>query len=329
MIGGFIIAVLLLAGLTAGIIKIRKSRPKLAKENIPNRLGVLDHVPIQTLLNKLNAALDDDYIQQVKQRFLQENPKVTEDEFEWRLFELKRYFILTNVLKKAPMFSAEVDEIWHTMILFTQRYQGYSEKFLWKMLHHTPNTNPEPAPQERAFFDWVFSQLFQITEYSWKTWGSFFKHPLATPLLKEIKEKSNESLIEKYFNLNEDNKELIEFLVIRLKHQLSEAENMYLVDKKGTFTKQRTFGEMTPLSLLMVFFSYYYFEDYWDYASGYAFASPSYFTSGCTTAIFCGSSSTDDSGHGHGGHHGHHCGGGHDGGTSCSSCSSCGSGCSS
>ncbi|MDN3018318.1 hypothetical protein PH210_19245 [Paenibacillus sp. BSR1-1] len=320
---------ILAAGLlvTAGIITmVLKGRPKLAKENIPARLGALDHVPIQPLLEKLNAAIDDDYIQQVKQRFLQENPKQNEDEFEWRLFELKRYFLLANLLKQTPMFSHEVDEVWHDMLLFTQKYQSFSEKFMGKMLHHTPNTSPEPAPQERAFFDWVFSQLFQITEYSWKSWGSFFKHPMDTGILKDFRQSSNLWLQEKYFNRNEDNKDLVDYLIAQMKEQLNEAEKIYHVDKKGTFTRQRTFGEMTSLSLIMVFFSYYYFDEYWKYSKAYAHANVTISTSGCTTAMFCGTgSSADGSGDSGGSHHG----GGDHGGSSCSSCSSCGGGCSS
>ncbi|WP_066070398.1 hypothetical protein [Neobacillus soli] len=324
MIAEMVVGGLLLIGISAGVTTmIKNKRPKLAKENIPARLGALDHVPIQPLLDKLNAALDDDYIQQVKQRFLQENPKRTEDEFEWLLFELKRYFLLSNILKKTPMFSDEVDEIWHDMLLFTQKYQVFSEQFLGKMLHHTPNTSPEPAPQERAFFDWIFSQLFQITQFSWKTWGSFFKHPVDPQLLKEFKAGKKEYLMETYFKINEDNKDTIDYLLTKMKQQLFEVEKVYQVDKKGNFSKQQSFGEMSSLSLAMIFFSSYYFDDYWNYAKAYAFANSSNYMSGCTAAIFCGSASSEGSGD---------CGDGSDsGGSSCSSssCSSCGSGCSS
>ncbi|WP_160725811.1 hypothetical protein [Bacillus sp. USDA818B3_A] len=327
MIGGIVIAGIIVGGLTAGVITLAvKSKPKLSKENIPEKLGILDDVPIEPVLNKLHAALGDEYLHQVKQRFLQENPKLTEDVFEWRLFELKRYFILSNILKKTPMFSHEVDEVWHTMILFTQKYQTFSERFLGQMLHHTPNTNPKPAPQERAFFDWAFSQLFQITQFSWKSWGSFFNHPLDSRILKDFKESPNEVLIERYFKVNEDNKELIEYLVSKMKKQVSEAEEIYQVDKKGKFTRIGNYGEMTSLSLVMIFFSYYYFDEYWKYAKIYAFTNPGHYTSGCTTAVFCGTSSSDQSGDNGGGN-------GHSGcsGSNCSgsSCSSCGSGCSS
>jgi hypothetical protein len=324
LVAGIVAAALLLTGVVTGAVVLAvKDRPKLAKENIPEHLGVLYDVPVSPLLEKLDSALNADYVEQVKQRFLQEHPKQTEAEFEWRLFELKRYFLLANLLKETPMFSEEVDEIWHTMLLFTQKYQTFSERYAGKMLHHSPNTSPTPAPQERAFFDWVFSQMFSITAFSWKSWGSFFKYPVDKRVLKEFKEESHEWLMNRYFKINEDNKDTIAYIVSQMKQQVSNAEKMYQMNEKGQFTKQRSYGEMTNLSLVMVFFSYYYFDDYWKYASVYTYAQAANYTSGCTTAIFCGTAS-DGSGHGDGGH-----GGGHDGGSSCSSGSSCGSGCSS
>ena len=326
MIISVIVGALIVLGLVAAVISMsRKSQPMLAKENIPPNLGVLEPVQLQPLLLQLNTAFDDAYLRKVKQRFLQENPKKTEDEFEWLLFELKRYFIVANILKKAPMFSKDVDEIWHEMILFTKEYHRFSEEFLGEMLHHIPNTNPEPAPQDRAFFDWVFAQLFQITEFSWKAWGSFFQHPLSNESLKEFKENSKEELIKKYFRQNDDNNQLVENLVERMKKQITEAENIYPIDKKGSFKKQRTYGDMTSLSFTMVFYSYFYFDEYWEYAKEYAFAQAAKNTSGCSTAVFCGTASTDRSGDGHGESHGD--AGGDSGGSS--SCSSCGSGCSS
>jgi hypothetical protein len=327
MITGIIAAGVLLGGITVGAVYFSKKNDlaKLSKENIPPRLGVLPDVPVNSVINRLDASLDNEFVSQVKQRFLQENPKVTEDEFEWRLFELKRYFLLTNILKQAPMFSEEVDEIWHQMILFTKKYQVFSEQFLGKMIHHTPNTNPKPEPQERAFFDWVFSQLFTVTEYSWKTWGSFFRYPLDTAILKDFNINSKEWLMEKYFKVTEENKEIVEYLVNQMKQQLHEAEKM---DKKGSFKKQETFGEMTQLSLVMVFCSYYYSDDYWTHAKVYAAANASKYTSGCSTAVFCGYASNDNGdngGHGDGNHGGSHCSSCSSGGGS--SCSSCGGGC--
>jgi uncharacterized membrane protein YgcG len=313
--------VIIVAGIIIGVILTASKRPRLKKENIPADLGTLSNVPLKPLMKQLDAALSEDYVQQVKTRFLQDHPKRSEDEFEWLLFELKRYFIMANLLKKAPMFSVAVDDIWHEMILFTRDYDSFSEKYLGKMLHHTPNTSPEPAPQERAFFDWVFSQLFEITQFSWNTWGDFFKYPLAREVLIDFKEKSSEELIETYFQQNDDNRDLLEYLVGRMKQQLGVSEKMYRSNPEGSFSKQKTYGDMTVLSFMMVFFSYYYFDEYWEYAKVFAFAEAAKYTSGCSSAVFCGSASADDSSSGGSG--------GDHGGSSCSSCSSCGGGCSS
>jgi uncharacterized membrane protein YgcG len=317
----FAVVMMIVAAVIIGVILMAKKRPRLKKENIPVDLGVLSHAPLKALISQLNSALSEDYIRLVKMRYLQDYPKRSEDEFEWLLFELKRYFIMANLLKKAPMFSNDVDDIWHEMILFTRNYESFSEKFLGKMLHHTPNITPEPAPQERAFFDWVFSQLFEINQFSWTTWGDFFKYPVARQVLKDFKEKSYDELIEIYFRQNNGNRELLEYLVGRMKEQLGVSEKMYRSNPKGSFSKQRKYGDMTPLSFMMVFFSYYYFDEYWEYAKVFAFAEAAKYTSGCSNAVFCGSASSDDTGS--------DSGGGDSGGSSCSSCSSCGGGCSS
>jgi hypothetical protein len=329
LVVGVMTVALLVAGVVTGTVVLAvKKRPKLEKENIPECLGILDEVPTGGMLEKLDLALDADYLEQVKYRFMQEHPKVTEDEYEWRLFELKRYFFLTGILKETPMFSEKVDEVWHTMLMFTQKYQRFSEGYLGSMLHHKPNINPTPAPQERAFFDWVFSQLFSVTQYSWTSWGSFFRHPVVRKVLQEFKEESDEWLRQKYFKVSEENKETVNYLISRMRQQVRDTEKMYQLDQKGSFTRQRTYGEMTNVALAMVFFSSFYFDDYWEHARAYAFAREANHTSGCSGAVFCGTgSSGSDNGHG-GGHDGHSCGG-HDGGSSCSSCSSCGSGCSS
>ena len=288
----------------------------LLKENIPDHLGLLEDVPAFSTLEKLENSLPYEYINQVKLRFLSDHPQVSDDEFEWRLFELKRYFFLNSFLKSTPMFSSKVDEVWHEMLMFTKQYESFSEGYLGKMLHHTPNLDPEPAPQQRALFDWVFAQLFEITEYSWQAWGDFFHYPMDRQILQKIDSLSDDEMKQQFFNVNEENRELVNYLISRLRTQLREAQEIYNRDKKGSFERPGLFGDLSGLSLVMVFYSYYYFDEYWDYVQPYAYSNQAHGTSGCS-AVFCGSGGTHDS---------HNDGGGH----SCSSsCSSCGGGCSS
>lgn len=268
----------------------------LLKENIPDRLGLLEDAPASAMLIKLENALPYEYINQVKLRYLSDHPEISEDEFEWRLFELKRYFILNSVMKSTPMFSSKVDEIWHEMLMFTKQYESFSEKFLGKMLHHTPNLEPEPAPQQRAFFDWVFAQLFEITEYTWQAWGDFFHYPMDQQLLENINSLSDDELKHQFFKVTEDNQELVDYLTNQLRTQMGKAREMYIMDKKGSFERPVLFGDLSGLSLVMVFYSYYYFDEYWDYAQAYSYSHQAHGTSGCS-AVFCGSGDMNDSHH--------------------------------
>jgi|GEM_PF-3203879 len=58
--------------------------------------------------------------------------------------ELKRWFILTIIWankypgKPLDMFSSEIDNLWHTFLLFTQDYQKFCYECFGKFIHHTP-----------------------------------------------------------------------------------------------------------------------------------------------------------------------------------------------
>lgn len=307
------------------IKKKENKKQALLKENIPENLGLLQGVPADKVKTNLEQSLSYEYLNQVKLRFLSEHPDITEDEYEWRLFELKRYFFMNSIMKNTPMFSADVDEIWHEMLMFTRQYETFSDRYMGKMLHHTPNLNPEPAPQDRAMFDWLFAQLFEITEYTWKAWGAFFQYPLSQDFLKNIRSLNEEEIKQLYFSVNEENEELVTYLIQRLKKQVRESEEMYSSNRKGKFSRPYSYGDLSPLTMMMVFYSYYYFDEYWLHAKEFAYAQQAQGTSGCS-AVFCGSGGLHDSNDGNGCSSGNNCSG-HS--CSSSSCSSCGGGCSS
>ncbi|AWP27213.1 hypothetical protein [Paenibacillus sp. Cedars] len=167
---------------------------RLPKENKPRRGKTPDLPPIvkagspaSELAGRLEAALPYTYQNMLKQRVMSEHPDMSEPEYEWRWQELKRFFILCAVLDRVPMFSKDVDEVWHEMLMYTYEYQQFSERFLGRMLHHAPNTGSEhvPIPNERAWFDTVYVQLFGWHEYSTKLWGAFFRVPLPREELKD------------------------------------------------------------------------------------------------------------------------------------------------
>ena len=56
--------------------------------------------------------------------------------------ELKRFLILGIINDGATfgMYSKDVDNLWHTFILFTKEYAQFCNKFAGKFIHHVPVT---------------------------------------------------------------------------------------------------------------------------------------------------------------------------------------------
>lgn len=54
--------------------------------------------------------------------------------------ELKRYLILgaEHIEKPIDMLSTEVDNLWHTFLLFTQDYAKFCHTMLGQFIHHVP-----------------------------------------------------------------------------------------------------------------------------------------------------------------------------------------------
>ncbi len=54
--------------------------------------------------------------------------------------ELKKWFVVVGMYpdKIIDMFSEEVDELWHTFLLFTQDYQKFCEECFGRFIHHVP-----------------------------------------------------------------------------------------------------------------------------------------------------------------------------------------------
>lgn len=148
--------------------------------------------PAADLAEKLKKSFPTSFQDALKQRMLTEQPEMSEREYQWRLLELQRFFIMCAVLDRVPMFSKSVDELWHEMLMYTQEYQQFSERFLGRMLHHKPNpTNAIPIPGERAWFDLVYVELFGWTPQSHIFWGPFFRNPVPRQELTRYQDQMN------------------------------------------------------------------------------------------------------------------------------------------
>lgn len=55
--------------------------------------------------------------------------------------EYKKFIYLATKQRVAPSF--EIDQVWHTHILFTNDYQAMCDAFVGTFLHHNPNTKED------------------------------------------------------------------------------------------------------------------------------------------------------------------------------------------
>lgn len=286
---------------------------------LPSSLGVREASQLKPLAEQLETALSKDFVERLKYRVLQEQPDMSSEQFECLFFELKRYFLLTSVLKSVPMFSPQVDHLWHEMLMFTREYEQFCKQFVGYTIHHEPHAETVPQPNEKAWFDWVYTNLFRPTPYSDVIWRGMFQYPLSQERLELLKHGDEKQLIAELFNQRaaEQHKAVdaaIAALMDQGRKQLLEAETYH---QEGAMRKEfdRHQQDTIHLAGLAMFFSMYYASDY-DQMMNEANAQRTQ----AHNAASCGTGYVDTSGHDSGSDSSS------DGG---SSCSSCGGGCSS
>ncbi|SFF15267.1 hypothetical protein SAMN04487969_115137 [Paenibacillus algorifonticola] len=196
-------------------------------EEPPSALGVPYRHPARPAAERLEAALTNDFESRIKDRVLKQLPSLSDKEWKWTFFELKRFFLMCGLLRGVPMYSGRADLIWHEMLMFTREYEQFCNAFCGGLIHHAPHSADERLqPDDRSWFDWVYGELFQQTPASGRVWGAFFKTPLPRARADELLQQSEQALKEKWFNVKaadaySDMEEAMDYLLWRLKSQLN------------------------------------------------------------------------------------------------------------
>jgi hypothetical protein len=182
----------------------KREMPTLS-DHLPN-LGIQAHstdfqMQMKLLIDHLHTSYPPHYVERIKERVIRQH-HISLVEWEHRWFEWERYLVMTAILRSVPMYSSQVDAVWHEMLMFTREYRQFSQQYLKVMLHHIPNTSENNPfnPSERAWFDLIYVLLFQPSQYSQMSWGTFLQHPLAKSVLHDFERLSPELLKKKYFN---------------------------------------------------------------------------------------------------------------------------------
>jgi hypothetical protein len=251
---------------------------------------------LKKLSDHLEQSLSESYMENVEERVKRET-KLKENEYQWRLLDLKRYFILTSLLKESPMFSEKVDELWHQMLMFTREYDDFSKKYLGSVLHHRPNVIATPDPDLRGFFDWVYSELFYIRKENIYLYKGFFRSPVHPTMIEDFRNLPENQLIDIYFKSDTEYTATLLALVLAMKKTANHVRDDEKVVIQEKMRKSKTGKNYN--AMLVPFLSVSYFH-YGEFSSFMKMSSAG--SSSCTS---CGS------------------------GGSCSSTSSCSSSCSS
>jgi hypothetical protein len=88
------------------------------------------------------------------------------------VFEFRRYLGLRAVFPQPiTMVSKDVDEVWHTCLLFTRLYADLCDRTLGAFLHHDPDMEPNPDRQQTwAEFEAAYRTLYGEPGPVWQVW---------------------------------------------------------------------------------------------------------------------------------------------------------------
>ncbi|OMP66322.1 glycine-rich domain-containing protein [Domibacillus epiphyticus] len=235
-------------GQIAGEREVLKSSPS---QELLTTLGLVNN-QAAPLRDKLNAAWDEQYAAGVKKRLIEKNI-ISEDDYKWYELELKRFFLLSAVMKNVPMYNSKVDAIWHDMILFTKEYSVFCDVFNRGFIHHMPSVDrektEEKASHERAVFELFYTAIFSIHERTDSIHGGFFQNRLDKSFLTKLNEltgdKLNDWLDDELFKFHHpDSLQLIQDIRETLKKQAKKAALSFkkysAANNKNTLTIPRS-----------------------------------------------------------------------------------------
>ncbi|MZQ85141.1 hypothetical protein GQF01_23790 [Paenibacillus sp. 5J-6] len=237
-----------------------KAKPVYRASELPHGLGLLQGIPLDRIVAKLNSSIPTDYAERIQYRVKTEHPRITDDEYACKWFELQRYFVMSLVMKSTPMFSSEIDDLWHEMLMFTREYQRFGEQFAGGVIHHSPEREPKQMPGERAWFDWVYAHLFEFAPSSKRCWNGFFRNALDPERTELLREGNVDAISSSLFNMDQAGRypevaETIRLLVEQAILEAQKAANSRQFKDTGWDYSTANPNSMLYLAGAMMFFS--------------------------------------------------------------------------
>lgn len=144
------------------------------------------------LFHKFNDAWTQNIEETVNIRAKQAFSNLSNRQLRERWNELKKFLFLAGISRKLPMFSNEIDELWHLFLKEKSLYNQFCLDFIGEEIEHHPHDQPKKMPAERAWFDIIYIGFFTISSHS-HLWGPFFKeHAQHQQWIQKIRTESDE-----------------------------------------------------------------------------------------------------------------------------------------
>lgn len=180
---------------------------------------------VQNRAQELEDAYGLDYQLHIYNRMVRET-KYSQDAILELMFEQKRFLLMASILKKVPMFSEAVDEVWHQQLMFTNEYRDFTEKFAGRFIHHAPNVDGTDGADDKFLFDMMYKKLFIEKPFSAKSWGSpFYETVPSEKFLSEWSNSDISQLQSRHFFDRSETHRFVQELIRGIKNDIESAVN--------------------------------------------------------------------------------------------------------
>ncbi|QKE72506.1 hypothetical protein HPK19_06690 [Arthrobacter citreus] len=151
-----------------------------------------------SLVSRLENAWKMEFLANVKERVM-EKEDWSNAKYTFVEAELKRFFLMAAIFENVPMYSQDVDKIWHEMILFTKSYQSFCKSFCGEMIHHEPNVIKDQVAitdgtDVRAVYNLLYNTLFEPTSVNTYILGNLVVNYKNASVIEYLSSKTVQTL---------------------------------------------------------------------------------------------------------------------------------------
>jgi len=82
-------------------------------------------------------------ISKIRKRYMKDF-SISEEKAMQHEIELKRFLLICGLFEGPIGMRGEIDEFWHTFLIFTGEYQRFCKKIAGFFIHHSPNDDDTP-----------------------------------------------------------------------------------------------------------------------------------------------------------------------------------------